>query len=288
VLGARRTRRPHRPRPALARYVDAGRRAREIVARAGSGGSILVLDRDAATLGDRRLVAHLGADEPSGNAALVCASYLDHLRQGGGRCRAVTPADFRVQPYPAEDADLSADSGAVDESGRVYTLAPVATGMTIPELRWRRQARDTSADGAQVVSVRQSVAALQSYEPIRTLTRRALAQDLDDGLLSTVVVRSELARIERSPIVLNRKLREVTLACMRREGLSLSEIAIRCGRIKRDGASGQSGETSWLARRLGLLPEGGKDMPTPWIHTDTLALIARRGLGVSPRDVETD
>jgi hypothetical protein len=110
----------------------------------------------------------------------------------------------------------------------------------------------------------------------------------DDDLLSTVVLRSELARVERSPIVLNRRLREVTLACMQREELSLSEIAIRCGRVKRDGGGGQSGETSWLARRLGLLPEGGKDAPTPWIHSDTLALIARRGLGLSPREVETD
>jgi len=27
-------------------------------------------------------------------------------------------------------------------------------------------------------------------------------------------------------------------------------------------------------------------MPTPWVHSDVLALIARRGLGLSPREVE--
>ncbi len=66
----------------------------------------------------------------------------------------------------------------------------------------------------------------------------------------------------------------------------MSEIAIRCGRVKRDSRGNESGETSWLARRLGLLPEGGHSTPTPWIHSDVLGLIARQGLGVSPREVE--
>jgi hypothetical protein len=280
-----RTHRPHRARPALARYVDATGRAREVVARGGFAGSVIVLDRDAATLGDRRLVAHLGADEPSENATLVVSSYLDHLRRGGGRCRAVTSADFRAEPYTPEEAHVLLDSQPVDGLSRVYRLERVASSMTIPELRWRREA---PGEQPQIVSVRESVAALQTYEPICAITARTLALSRDDGLLSTVVLRSELARVQRSPIVLNRKLREVTLACMQRDELSLSEIAIRCGRVKREGGSGQSGETSWLARRLGLLPEGGKDAPTPWIHSDTLALIARRGLGLSPREVETD
>ena len=71
-----------------------------------------------------------------------------------------------------------------------------------------------------------------------------------------------------------------------RQQLSMSEIALRCGRVKRDRKGNESGETSWLARRVGLLPEGGRDTPTPWIHSDVLALIARHGLGVSPREVE--
>ena len=69
--------------------------------------------------------------------------------------------------------------------------------------------------------------------------------------------------------------------------LCLTEgIAMRCGRVKRDRRGNVSGETSWLARRIGQLPEGGEDQPTPWVHTDTLALIARDGLGLSPREVE--
>jgi hypothetical protein len=103
---------------------------------------------------------------------------------------------------------------------------------------------------------------------------------------STAVLAAELSRVQRSPIVLNRGLREAVLARVVNEGLSMSEIALRCGRVKNDARGGESGETSWLARRLGLVPEGGKGKPTPWIHSDVLALIARRGLGASPREVE--
>ena len=87
--------------------------------------------------------------------------------------------------------------------------------------------------------------------------------------------------------MLNRRLREVVLATIGRNELSMSEIAIRCGRVKRDSRGNESGETSWLGRRLGLLPEGGQRTPTPWIHSDVLGLIARSGLGLSPREVES-
>jgi len=100
------------------------------------------------------------------------------------------------------------------------------------------------------------------------------------------VLRAELVRVQLSPIVLNRRLREAAQTYMQREGVSLSEVATRCGRVKRDAAGNESGETSWLARRLGIVPEGGREAPTPWIHTDVLGLIARRGLGLSPREVE--
>ena len=83
-------------------------------------------------------------------------------------------------------------------------------------------------------------------------------------------------------------LREATLVRIEHGELSMSGIAIRCGRTKRDLAGNESGETSWLGRRLGLLPEGGKSEPTPWIHSDVLALIARRGVGLSPREVEVE
>ena len=160
--------------------------------------------------------------------------------------------------------------------------------MSIPELRWCRDSPERAGDEPQPVSVREVIASLESYDPVSTLTRGALALHRGDAEVSTALLRAELARIQQSPIVLNRRLREVALATIEREALSMSEIAIRCGRVKRDCSGNESGETSWLARRLGLLPEGGRDMPTPWIHSDVLALIARCGLGISPREVELD
>jgi hypothetical protein len=138
------------------------------------------------------------------------------------------------------------------------------------------------------VSVREAIEGMRSYEPVRTLTRLALATHARRRDVSIAVLRLELERVLRSPIVLNCKLRETVLQMIGERGLSMSEIAIRCGRVKRDCAGNVSGETSWLARRLGLLPEGGRERPTPWIHSEVLALIARQGLGVSPREVELD
>ena len=138
------------------------------------------------------------------------------------------------------------------------------------------------------MSVREAIAALAAYEPVRGLTREVLADSGGREDVSVATLRLELDRLLCSPIVLNHKLRETTLALIAQRGLSMSEIAMRCGRVKRDRTGHVSGETSWLARRLGILPEGGREAPTPWIHTDVLALIARRGLGVSPREVEPD
>lgn len=130
------------------------------------------------------------------------------------------------------------------------------------------------------------IAQLESYEPALELTNRALAAHRDDPGLSTVALQAELDRVAGSPIVLNRKLREVVAETVAREKISMSEIALRCGRIKRDCKGNESGETSWLARRLGILPDGGGGAPTPWIHSEVLGLIARRGLGLCPREVE--
>ncbi len=158
--------------------------------------------------------------------------------------------------------------------------------LTIPELRWLRDPPAGVQGPAELVSVRDVTGALQAYEPVRTLSAEAVARHRDDDAVSVAVLRAELARVAASPIVLNRRLRERVAQSLAREGLSMSEIALRCGRVKRDRRGNISGETSWLARRLGLLPEGGERVPTPWIHSAVLALIARRGLGLCPREVE--
>ena len=267
----------------LGGYTDPHGQPREVIARAGAAGSTLVIDRDRASGGDQRLVAHLGADEPAANAALVCNRYLQDTAAGHGGCRALDAEDSRIAPFehsPGLERTPPHASSAelVDRLGSAFALEPLRSALSIPELRWCRR--------GQPVSVREAIASLESYEPVRALTLHALTLHGRSDAISTTVLRAELTRVQDSPIVLNRRLREVVLATVERQQLSMSEIAIRCGRVKHDRKGNQSGETSWLARRVGLLPEGGHSTPTPWIHSDVLALIARHGLGVSPREVE--
>lgn len=281
---------PAPARATLGRYTDPRGRLRELHARPGYGGSTLVVDCDTEHDGECRLVAHLAADEPPENAALVARRYLEDERDVRCRCRPLTPEDSRALPFAeaervrVEPAQTLAEP--VDRCGWAYRLDQLDSGMSIPELRWRRHPQPGAGGSPRTLSLREAIGRLESYEPIRSLTQRALARHGGDGAVSTTTLRAELERVQNSPIVLNRRLREATLAMVGGQRLSMSEIAMRCGRVKRDARGNVSGETSWLARRLGLLPEGGQTRPTPWIHSDVLALISRCGLGLSPREVE--
>lgn len=253
---------------------------------------MLVMDRDAATRRDRRLVAHLGADEPQENATLVCDRYVRDAHRG--RCRRVTACDLAGDPYANEASATTVSAARVHASelddphnAGLYRLDLVPAG-SIRALRWRAHASRPGVAEPRPVSLRQVVGAVESYEPACELTLGALALYGRDPRISIGVLRSEHARLRASPIVLNRRLREVVLAAVDLDGVSMSEIALRCGRIKRDGNGNASGETSWLARRIGLVPESGATRPTPWMHSDVLGLIARAGLGVSPREVELE
>jgi hypothetical protein len=274
----------------LGHYVDRCGRRREVMTQEGSAGSVLVVDRDALTRGDRRLVAHIAGDEPAGNAALVCARYLEDGHGDRYRCPRVTAQDMERAPFSdpgeGEPRSVSGADQPVESSSCSYRLVLCRRALSIPELRWQRSQRQARERGSTIVSLREAVADLESYEPLCSLTASALRAHGDEPEVSTTVLRLELARVRESPIVLNRRLREVVLAALEREALSMSQIATRCGRVKHDRRGNASGETSWLARRLGLLPEGGQSAPTPWIHSEVLGLIARRGLGVSPREVE--
>jgi hypothetical protein len=267
----------------FARYTDRDGRPRELVTVSASSGSVLVVDRGR-DRADHRLVAHLAADEPFENAALIAADYLG--RSDASRCRALVREDLLTDPLTLEPLPLALDERPPrDSAGRGYEIQLVGGRASIPDLRWCARRGAASSHG-EVVSLRAAVGRLECYEPLCSLTEHALGIHGTDCGISTTVVRAELTRVRESPIVLNRRLREIVLASIR-AGASMSEIAIRCGRVKRDSRGNQSGETSWLARRLGILAEGGQSAPTPWIHTDVLALIARRGLGLSPREVET-
>jgi AraC-like DNA-binding protein len=271
----------------LARYSDPHGRLREILTRPGFGGSVLVIDRDAATRGDHRLVAHLAADEPSVNAALACSDYLSQARHSS--CRPLAVKDLWVTPFAEDrrhDTDVDCNDGMpIDRHGRSYRLLPFAEGNAIPELRWQRSSPTVRHGDPQPICLREVIAALESYQPMRELTVRALSDHRHGKRLSLSTLRGELERMNLSPIVLNRGLREAVQRAIA-QGDSVSEIAIRCGRLKYDARGNIYGDTSWLARRVGLLPTAGKSNPTPWVHSDVLALIARRGLAISPREVE--
>jgi hypothetical protein len=271
----------------VASYFDDCGRQRELLTLPGYGGSVLVLDRDAVTLCDRRLVAHLAADEPSENVARVCELYL---KDAAGRwCRRVQPKDLLLDPLDPEvltDGRPGSASGVVDETGDIYSIAVVRQAHLRPQLSWCRRSPGAAHTATERVALRDVIATFESYEPMRGLTERAIALHRDDSEPVVTRLRNELERLCESPVVLNRGLREAVVDAIDRRGLSLSEIAFRCGIVKRDRRGRTSGETSWVARRIGLMPEGGETAITPWVHTDVLATIARKGLGLSPREVE--
>lgn len=275
----------------LRRYLDPGGAAREVVVHRTAAGDALVLDRAGGSPFDVRLVAHLAPDEPSGNASVACEHFLaepPHRRA----CRRLTlndliEADTSRRPG-GEGTRAGSDERPSDEvledGEERYLVRAVECGMSIPAVRWLREPRHCGC--AKVMSLREVVARIEAYEPACAMTRRALAEHDGSRSVSTALLRAELERLLRSPIVLNRGIREAVVASVARGEASMSEVAMRCGRQKRDHRGNVSGETSWLSRRLGLLPEGGQRRPTPWIHSDVLALIARCGLGLSPREVE--
>jgi lambda repressor-like predicted transcriptional regulator len=250
-----------------------------------------VIDRLAGTLTDERLIAHLAADETPENAEIVCSLYL--ADEHGRRCRRLTVADLDSAPLATEgvwtacaDASLTSRGELVDGRGDVYRLQEACVCTSAPELRWHRHPPCAEQDHGQVVTVRQAIGNLESYEPVRAITAEALATPSRNSGVSASALRAELDHMYTSDVLLNRGLREAVLAAVKERGLTMSEIASRCGRVKVSDNGSPSGESVWLGRRIGLRSESGKSAPTPWVHSDVLALIACQGLGLSPREVE--
>jgi hypothetical protein len=243
---------------------------------------VLVIDQDAATLTDRRLVAHLAADEPAVDPRVVAELYL--ADEAGRRARALDDRDWATLPggrEPPDEPEPPAPGELHDARGRGYRLAVVDDHRYGRQTRWLRR---SGRPRPQPVSLRTVVGALEAYEPARALIRAALHRAPERS--GVRLLARELDQLERSPLVLNGALREAVQRRVRRGELSLSCIAARCGRGKHSSTGLRIGDTTWLQRRLGVLPEHGSSEPTPWIHTDVLALIARDGLGVEPREVE--
>jgi hypothetical protein len=249
---------------------------------------VFVVDRLTRTAGDGRVVAHLAASEPPENAGIIAEMYLADERRV--RCRLLTPDDLKLtrpasSPASTESTVLE-HTPLLDGEGYCFRVREVHLGRSVPELRWARSRLHDEQEPPELVTLRDVVARLEDYEPARALTTEALAAYREDPSCSTCTLDGELQRLEASTLVLNRGLRETVLAAIKYRGLTMSEIARRCGRTKRDRAGRVSGETSWLARRIGQLPESGEQHPSPWVQSDVLALIAREGLRICPREVE--
>jgi hypothetical protein len=132
----------------------------------------------------------------------------------------------------------------------------------------------------EAVALREVVGAIEDYQPAVAMTERAIATDP-----ASMKLARELEKLRNSRTVLNRRLREAVLAALARDGIELHELAARCGHTKRNRAGRRCGEGSWVARRIGLMPEGGKTAPGPFIDSRVLALIAA-AVGLDPVDVE--
>lgn len=273
-------------------YTDPHGRERELVIRPGAFGSLLVLDRDLATMRDRRLLAHIPSDEPPQNAALVCRLYLQDSSPRS--CRPPVVEDFLCAPFSSLEDRTTAVAGheptdtPFAHGGLLYGLRPYPTRRgEPPELRWSVRPDGVDVGSWQPTTLRDVLTAVEDYEPMRALTLRALTRHRHATDVSVDALRRELARLQQSAFVLNRGLREAVIdAVERRRVVSMSEVAVRCGMVKRDRRGARVGDTTWLARRVGLMPEGGKRTPARWVRSDVLGLIARRGLGLSPREVE--
>jgi hypothetical protein len=261
---------------------------REIVRLQRPDGSTLVIDWLSHSRADARVVAQLAPEEPVENADIVVQMYLADASRG--HCRLLTGEDLTPAPQaesPGQNGGTAAQPAPLhDAEGHIYRIRELAVPGSASELRWTRSCHPGVADPFQAVRLRDVVGALQAYEPARTITAHALAVHREGALVSVCRLAGELERLACSPIVLNRGLREAVHSALARGDLSMSEIAMRCGRMKRDSGGKVSGETSWLARRIGALPEGGAARPTPWVHSDVLALISRDGLAMSPNQVE--
>ncbi len=257
---------------------------RELIVISVPHGTLLV-DQDADTRTDRRLVGLIDPDEPQENPKILAGLYLEDPSRG--RCRAVLPEDLDPPSRePTQDTSgIRWDAPLVAGIGVTFRLQTVPTDAGAA-LRWTRVPAANDGQETEPVSLRHVVAQLKDYDPATSMTAAAIREHKQQPGSSTHTLAGELNRLQGSAIVLNRRLRERVQLAVDTEGVTMSEIALRCGRIKRDRNGRESGETSWLARRVGLLPEAGKTRPNPWVHSDVLALIARDGLGISPHEVE--
>jgi hypothetical protein len=263
----------------LARYTTEDGVRREIITCPGAEDRTLVIDRDTRKH-DTGLIAALAPDEPTDNALLLARMYVADTT--GRYCRALERADLLgpgEEPSSAgRDQRRLLPESLTDRRGNTYRIVETMTGAGTVQRAWTRLTPGETPP--RRVSLRQVVGAMEDYQPAVATTERAVAIER-----STARLARELERLRRSPIVLNRRLREAVLAALARDDLGLGEVAIRCGRTERCGDGGRCADGVWVARRIGLMPEGGKAEPSAFIDSRLLALIAR-AVGLDVVDVE--
>ena len=222
---------------------DATGPTREVVTVKLSGATLLI-DRHAGTHEDARLVGRLEVEEPPENAEILTRLYLDDPNRG--RCRPVAEEDLQTAPSErtaSETTGVRWDAPLVADIGVILRLQLLPTGSGATALRWTKTTETEGRGNAEAVSLRKVIGQLQDYEPALSMTAAAIRGHEQPGH-SVCMLRLELNRVIESPIVLNRRLRERVEHAVATEGLTMSEIAICCGRLKRDKRGRESGETS--------------------------------------------
>ncbi len=230
---------------------------------------------------DARLLARLDPDEPACNERLIARMYL--AEKNPPVCRRLTRADLEPSTPAASNRDLDGLAHATDRRDRHHIPA------AHPRQRRRPDApleRDPPRRHTTARHPRHVVGCLESYQPALEMSNAAIGAHENQVACSAVHLIAELTRLRATPIVLNRLLRERVQQAIERQHITMGEIALRCGHIRHDKQGRPCGETSWLARRIGLQAEAGYQRPTPWVHVDVLATIARDGLGIMPSEVE--
>jgi hypothetical protein len=255
-----------------------------VLAIDGEDSSTLVIDRREGAVSDIRLVDRILADEPVlddsiDNARLIAKHYLADPSRG--RCRALHLSDLHAEEKAVESP--APNGRLVARDGTHYRLDTGEAGAAGRTLRWGAARTDGSR---KTVSLRSVIGALEDYEPARSMTIAALAHHTrrNEGVRTSILA-AELRGVDRGAFVLNRGLREAAIGTVARGEVSWSEIAFRCGRTHAMARGQRCGDTSWLKRRLGIMPDSASGQITPWLRAETLALIAR-GLGVDPVSVE--
>jgi phage baseplate assembly protein W len=249
-------------------YADEDDVRREVVIYERPDQGALVIDRNNETHDNARLVGELARDEPDINAALLAQMWLEcPLEQR----RAAPYSGTLPQQLPAQ----------LDTADGTYRIAVVSRGERIgSDLRWVCQ---HPGSDKVATTLREVVAALEAYEPAVAMTEAAIATIPDDTDGGHSVLAREIARLRGSRRVLNRRLREAILAEVA-HGTSLAEIAARCGRVEIAANGVVKGESSWVARRVGLAGDG-HGAPRRWIDVDVLAQIAD-AISLTAADVE--